>query len=71
MDEDALHQAEKGQPTIDRIEVVEFQSHEAAQERFKIVALIEFWNHIRFCVLRSNALSTGLGSSVDVTEAGR
>ncbi len=38
MDEDGLRQAGKGQPTIDRIEVAEFQSHEEAQEWLKKAA---------------------------------
>jgi hypothetical protein len=38
MDEDALRMAGIGQPTIDRIEVGEFQGHEEAQEWLKKVA---------------------------------
>jgi hypothetical protein len=40
MDEDALRMVGKGQPTIDRIEVGEFQSHEEAQEWLKKAASV-------------------------------
>jgi hypothetical protein len=38
MDEDALRLCGKGQPTVDHIEVVEFQSHEDAHEWLKKAA---------------------------------